>query len=204
MRVAACREERSAGRARARWRATREPGKRLSTREIDYMRRKKLQIFAKSYEAKSPPEGDHTRHPQRSSLAIPIRCDLIQFDTGTTGIEQVADASAHAIGLMVNDAGELQHLDRVEVTCFAEHRGHRALDRRERRAQRLAPNRMRWFTFELKRREARRPSSARNALARVAKSTQRRSKRATTPGAATSSALTGRSDAPCDSRPRAR
>ena len=54
------------------------------------------------------------------------------------GVEQVADQAVHAVGLLVDDAEELRHLGRAEDTRGAEHRGGRALDRGQRRAQLVA------------------------------------------------------------------
>ena len=54
------------------------------------------------------------------------------------GVEQVADQAVHAVGLLVDDAEELRHLGRADDARGAEHRGGRALDRGQRRAQLVA------------------------------------------------------------------
>ena len=54
------------------------------------------------------------------------------------GVEQVANQVVHAVGLLVDDAEELRHLGRSEDARGAEHRGGRALDRGQRRAQLVA------------------------------------------------------------------
>ena len=56
-------------------------------------------------------------------------------------IQQVADEAAHVIGLLVDDAEELQHFGRSEARRGGEHRGRRALDGGERRAQLVAHDR---------------------------------------------------------------
>ena len=69
-------------------------------------------------------------------------------------IQQIADQIAHVIGLLVNDAEELDHLRRVEVLGGAQHRGRRALDRGQWSAQLMAhhPKKLRSHSLDLPKR----------------------------------------------------
>ena len=67
------------------------------------------------------------------------------------GLAPLGDQADHVIGLPVDEAEELAHLDRAEHPPGAEHRGGRALDGGQRRAQLVAhqPEELRAHAFEL-------------------------------------------------------
>ena len=75
---------------------------------------------------------DERRHLRRLGL------DRERARVDAPRVEQVGDEADHVIGLPVDDAEELAHLDRAEHPPGAEHRGGRALDGGQRRAQLVA------------------------------------------------------------------
>ena len=70
-----------------------------------------------------PPRG-HRRRPR----SAPPRASPAAGGRGGGPGEQVGDEAAQVVGLLVDDAEELQHLGRVEGVRGPQHRGRRALD----------------------------------------------------------------------------